>query len=157
MNPYLPISIEFGPLAILRMVEVIPEARWDAKNDPDRFSLREALAHCADWEPIWLERFQLVLQQPGATIKVYDEGQFAIDGKYFERNALSEAKRFVEGRKPLAALVRSLTPEQCAIKFNHPERGELTVGDFANMIVAHDMYHVEQVSQYLGERVAGTW
>ena len=157
MNPYLPISIEFGPLSILRIVQQIPEARYNEKTDPERFTVREAVAHCADWEPIWLERFEFILKNPGGTIVVYDEGQMAIDKNYASLDPVDQAKKMVEGRKALAALIRSLTPEQMAIGFNHPERGALTVGDMANMIIAHDMYHVEHLTQYLGEKSAGTW
>ena len=29
---------------------------WDARPDLERFTIREALAHLADWEPIWQAR-----------------------------------------------------------------------------------------------------
>ena len=32
------------------------DPRWDFRPEPDRFTLREVVAHLADWEPIHLER-----------------------------------------------------------------------------------------------------
>lgn len=157
MNAYLFKTIEMGPQVVQRLLHLIPESSWDQKTSPERFSLREAIAHLADWEPIWMERFELVLSQPGATIKVYDEGQFAVDNNYASKNPFAEADRFMRGRKKVAALVRSLTSEQFDIQLMHPEQGPLTLGDFANMIVCHDFYHVDHLTEYLAEKTAGVW
>lgn len=148
MNPYLLTSIEFGPVVVQRLVRQIPRTDWDRRTSPERFTVREQVAHLADWEPYWLERFQLGLREPGGRITVYDEGQLAIDHDYASRDPFKEATRFIEGRKPVAALLRSLTPAQFAIQIDHPERGVLTLEDMANMLLGHDLYHIEHLSEY---------
>lgn len=157
MNPYLMPTVEFGPLIVQRLVRDIPESKWDEQTGPDRFTLREAVAHLADWEPIWLERFKKGLESPGARIVVYDEGQIAIDRDYASRNANKEADRFIQGRKVVVELLRSMTPDQFKITIDHPERGIISLEDMANMLLGHDMYHIEHLTQYIVEKTAATW
>ena len=151
------ISIELSPRAVQRIVSQIAPGRYDEKTAPERFTAREQVCHLADWEPIWLERFEAGLKNPGARIVAYDEGQFAIDGKYAERDIVAEAERYIAGRKRLADRLRQLRSDDWDITIDHPERGILTLGDLANMILGHDMYHVENLTQFLGEKTAGTW
>jgi uncharacterized damage-inducible protein DinB len=149
MYVYSPKVYECGPLAMRNLIAAIPESRWDERLDPSRFSPREVLAHLADWEEIWMERFNAGLKSPGATIQGYDEGQFAIDRNYAARNPVSEADRFIEGRKELAKLMRGLGEQELEIKVIHTERGEMTLGDLVELAIGHDLYHIEQLSNYL--------
>ena len=32
----------------------------------------------------------------------------------------------------------------------HPERGPQTIGDHASLMISHDLYHIEQLSENLG-------
>lgn len=150
-------TVEFGPLIVQRLVRDIPQSKWDEKTGPGRFTLREAVSHLADWEPIWLERFKKGLESPGARIIAYDEGQFAIDRDYASRNPNKEADRFVQGRKVVAELLREMTPEQFKITIDHPERGIISLEDLANMLLGHDMYHIEHLTQYIVQKTAATW
>ena len=157
MNPYLMPALEKGPQAISRLVQAIDPKRLDERLDPERFTPREAICHLADWEPFWKERFEAGRDHPGSRIVSYDEGKMAIDGKYAERDALAEARRYVAGRKVVIALVSALKQDDWGKTIDHPERGILTLEDLANTILGHDMYHVEHLSAFLGEKTAGTW
>lgn len=157
MNAYARTTFHFGPATVRRILKQIPEARWDEKTSPERFSLREAISHLADWEPIWKERFVKILGEPGCTIVAYDEDEMARTGNYAERNVWKELDRYEAGRKALAEVVLPITEEQSQIRFNHPERGPLTVEDLVNMIIGHDLYHLEHFSQYLEAVSVGTW
>lgn len=149
MNPYLHLTYDFAPRVAKRLIERIPESRWDEQPGPDRFTVREAISHLADWEPIWVERFQKGLAEPGGRITVYDEGQLAIERNYAARNPLAEADRYIEGRAKLAELVRGLSADQLAITIDHPERGLLTLDQMAGMIQGHDVYHLDHFSLFL--------
>ena len=61
MNAYLFPGLEFGPRIVARLVEQIPAARYDERTNPSRFTLREAVAHLADWEPILRDRIARAL------------------------------------------------------------------------------------------------
>lgn len=151
MNAYVLSSLQKAPVVAERILKRIEPSRFDERSDPDRFTIREAISHLADWEPIWLERFEIGMKTPGATIQAYDEGQLAIDRKYAERDVFSEATRYIEGRKVLLDTFAAFTPEDWEKTIHHPERGVLTLGNFGCMILGHDVYHLEHFTQFLAE------
>lgn len=150
MNAYVMTSLQKVPVTTERILKKIDPASFDARPDAERFTIREAISHLADWEPIWLDRFTVGTNTPGATIKVYDEGQLAIDRKYAERDVFAEAARYGEGRKKLLEFFATFQPDDWKKTINHPERGVLTLGDFGCMILGHDVYHIEHFTQFLG-------
>jgi hypothetical protein len=111
----------------------------------------------ADWEPILLGRIRTAVQTPGATIQAYDESARAEEMAYKTRDPFAEANLFAKERKTTAEFLRTLAPEDWAKTVQHPERGQLSVYDLANMLIGHDMYHVEHLTQFLGDKTAGTW
>lgn len=55
---------------------------------------------------------------------------------------------FERERALTAQYLRSLQGEAWSNTVFHPERGEQTTEDLANMLLGHDMYHIEQISAY---------
>ncbi len=157
MNPYLLPVLEHGPATLLRMLNQIEPHRLDEALSPDRFTPREAVAHLADWEPILLGRIRTAVENPGTSITAYDEGKRAAEMGYKTKNPSAEAALFIEERKRTADYLKGLKTEDWSKTVVHPERGILNVYDLANMLIGHDMYHLEHLSQYLGDKTAGTW
>jgi hypothetical protein len=149
MNFYLMPSIEMGPRAVRRILERIPERRRDEAIHPGRFTPREVVAHLADWEPIMRERIRTAVTTPGATLQVFDEGQMALDRRYAEQDPRERAEAWAEERRITAAYLRSLQPEDWGKAAQHPERGRQTAEDLANLLLGHDLYHIEQLSESL--------
>jgi uncharacterized damage-inducible protein DinB len=149
MNPYLPKSIELGPKAITRLLSLIPEERFDERLDPDRFTIREVLAHMADWEPILRERMMRIKREPGSNIQAFDEEQMAIDNDYASQDVRANLDNWIEQRGETARFIRGLTEADMATQALHPSGVTMSLGDVANMMIGHDLYHVEQISEYL--------
>ena len=55
---YLYKGLKLSPPAVERIIARIPQHAYDTKTDPERFTLREAISHLADWEPINLYRLR---------------------------------------------------------------------------------------------------
>ncbi len=147
MNPYLLKSIEFGPIVLRKVVASIPESRWD-EAQPDRFTLREAVAHLADFEPIFRARMEWVLSEPGVTITPYDEEQLAIDHDYAAQDLQANLDKFAHERSLTATFLRGLTIEEFATPYVHPQLGPLVLEDQANMLLGHDLYHIEHAMTF---------
>ncbi len=131
---------------------------FDARPDPNRFSMREVIAHLADWEPIMLERIKTGVTNPGGGIKAYDEGQMAIDHKYSESNPLERVGAWRQMRAATIEYVKGLSQADFDKKVVHPERGEMSVADIAHMLVSHDVYHLEQLATMApGDKTINTW
>jgi hypothetical protein len=149
MNYYVLKSIEFGPSVIRRIFAKMDASRYDEHLDPDRFSPREAIAHLADWEPIFRGRMELIRSEPGAFIVGEDESERAIQNRYHEQDIVANLRAFEEERRKTTALVRSLGPEEWSLLGEREGYGSMTIENFANLLVCHDMYHVDQLLEFI--------
>ncbi len=157
MTPYLKISIDFGPTILERLVALIPPSRYDESLGEDRFTVREVIAHLADWEPIFRSRIEQAIQEPGTWIRTFDEGQRSIDLNYAATDIHVSLATLKRERAETSKLIRALPKEEFAKTLEHPEQGTISLDDIANMQMGHDLYHIEQLTEYLAEKVAGTW
>lgn len=149
MNPYLLPSIEFAPRIIRRLLDQLPQDRLDEAVQPDRFTAREVVAHLADWEPIMRDRIRTAVTTPGVEIAAYDEGQMAIDHGYAETDPRDQVEIFIRERHQTAEMLRGLGPDDWSKSVHHPERGRVSAEDLANLLLGHDLYHIEQLSEWL--------
>ncbi|MCB8932021.1 MAG: DinB family protein [Fimbriimonadaceae bacterium] len=157
MHAYLVPGLRFGPTIVRRLFERIAPARWDEATAGDRFTPREVIAHLADWEPIMLQRLVSAVEKPGSTVLAYDEAERAIEQGYAQSDPAQELDRFEAGRAVTVRYVEGLDPAVFGNTFIHPERGPMTVDDQANMLLGHDLYHLEQLSGFLGDKLADVW
>lgn len=157
MHPYLLPGLELSPKAFERIVSQIPQKRYDELTDPNRFTLREAIAHLADWEPILRGRIEAGIKQNGAAVQGIDESARAAEQKYENWDVKESLRIFAQERAKTAAYLKSFSPEQWESTVHHNEKGLLTAYDQANMLLGHDIYHFEHATQFVGEKVAGTW
>ncbi|MEZ0327112.1 MAG: DinB family protein [Fimbriimonas sp.] len=148
-NPYLLLGLQLAPLTYQRLIALVPKERWDERTDPNRFSLREAIAHVNDWEPILLGRMQTAVSTPGATIRAYDEAARAVEQNYAATDPLEQAAQLIERREITVRYLRNEAEGCWSNLVVHPERGPITLSDQANMILGHDHYHLEHLAQYL--------
>ncbi len=147
-NPYLLQGLRLGPISIERLVSVIPAENWDRVTEEDRFTMREAIAHLADWEPIMRGRIEMALQYPGSTIQPIDEAERAVEMGYDETDPFEQAQLLVEERNEAIAMVEATT-SGWENQVLHPERGQMSALDLTNLLVGHDAYHIEHLTQFL--------
>lgn len=145
MHPYLFIGLRVGPRALADLVRRIPQDKWDTPTHEGRFTPREVIAHMADWEPIFQQRIQQTLDQPGSTVVGIDEIARAEEMKYQDWDMEKSIEKFATEREKTVNMLQALTKDQFAISGVHNEKGVLTVDDHANMLLGHDLYHIEQL------------
>ena len=148
-NPYLVRALTYGPMIVRRIVEAIPASQYDSHSDPDRFTVREAVAHLADWQEIDLDLLRLSAAGNGSLLEPYDESERAAEQGYVSTDVMEQLELFEARRRVILAFLDALLPEAWGNTGYHPEKGHMTVYDQANMLVAHDTYHIEHLSQYL--------
>ena len=152
MNPYLLNTLEIGPVVVRRLLNQVPVDRLDEALEKGRFTAREVIAHLADWEPIMRGRILSAASTPGVTIEVFDEGEMAIRNAYSSTNPWDQCDLFQRERHATAAFVRSLDSEDWQQIAHHPERGPLSAEDLTNLLLGHDLYHIDQLSAYLPDK-----
>jgi hypothetical protein len=157
MNAYLFPGLEFGPRIVERLAAQVPAARHDEKTNPDRFTLREAIAHLADWEPILRDRIKSAVENPGSPVQGLDEGARAQEMNYRAMNVGEQIARFKEERAKTIQYLRSLPEDAWTRHILHNEKGRQTVADQANQLLGHDLYHIDHLTEFNHDKVAGTW
>lgn len=149
MNPYLLTAIPLGPVVFKRLLDRFNPSDLDYSFETDRFTVREIVAHMADWEPLFRGRMELALSSPGAPIVTYDEGDRAIEFNYSGTDVVIEMARYSEEREKTVAFLRSLNKSDFRLGYVHPALGPKVIEDQANMLLGHDLYHIEQLTAYL--------
>ena len=157
MNAYLFPGLELSPRIVEQIVRQIPGARYDDKTDPERFSLREAIAHLADWEPILRDRIKLAVESPDSPVQGLDEGVRAKEMNYGTWDVTEQLRTFANERAKTIAYLKGLAPDDWSKAVLHNEKGRQTVMDQANQFLGHDLYHIEHLMGFFAEKVAGTW
>lgn len=125
---------------------------WDRRPDPERFTIREVLAHLADWEPIFLERLTRVRDhQPEPVLQGYDEGRIALERDYAHSDPLENLSRFRQGRTAVMLFLRTTEDADWQKAGRHTEVGPITLEQLAVLIVGHDGYHAQQIALWLAD------
>ena len=122
---------------------------WDFCPDPVRFTLREVVAHLADWEPIWQERFERARDGSRPFLPSVDEGVMAVDRDYRHQNPIENLKRFREGRMAVVKVLDGLSTADWDRTCEREFVGPLTIQMMAGYVLSHDGYHLQQVASYL--------
>jgi len=157
MHYYLMPALAMGPDVIRTIIRNIPSEKWDTPTHPGRFTPRQVVAHLADWEPVLLDRIKIAINTPGGLAQGYDEMLWAVEHGYEQLDPHVQADLFIQRRKECIAFFENLPSDQWDRQYNHSERGLMSVYDTANMMVGHDMYHVEQIIHLVDSKTAGTW
>ncbi len=141
-------SLAGSPDVFLALTRGMTDEEADRRPDPARFTIREAIAHLADWEGVFLKRMTDTRDTDNATLQGYDEGQWAIDHDYAHSDWQTELERFREGRARCLEFLRALSPAQRARIGQHTEAGPITLEEQMLLMTVHDGYHLAQVAQW---------
>jgi uncharacterized damage-inducible protein DinB len=146
---YLLDGLAATPVVVDRLLAAAPEADYDRRPDPERFTTREMMAHLADWEPIWLERLTLIRDTDNPPLPNRDPDEWAARNSYGTADVAEQQARFRAGREKLLALLTALTPEQWERRGTHSAWGPLSMEELAVLVLGHDGYHLRQLAEWL--------
>ena len=147
---YITTSLENTPATVAALVSALPvgDPAWDTQPDPDRFCLREIVAHLADWEDVWRDRFERTLNEETPLILRPDVTERSEEKGYADADPQESLARFVEKRQALVALLRSLSGDAWERVARFDRMGDTSLGGLAALALGHDSYHVRQVAEW---------
>ena len=122
---------------------------WDFRPNPERFTLREVLAHLADYDDVSRERFQRIINEDSPELPNWDEDEAVITGNYAAADPLATLARLAASRQQLGEFLAARAEEDWARTASRPQAGRHTLEEGAILLVAHDTYHVQQVVEWL--------
>ena len=149
---YLLTALDATPDVLDRLLSGVTDTGvYDRRLAPDQFTLREILAHLADWTQIYRDRLVQTRDTNNGQLSAYDEGQLAIDRNYAQSDPQASLQRFRAGRQELLSVLKELSDEQWNRSAVHPEYGNVTVDDQLALIAGHDGYHLQEIARVLGD------
>ncbi len=116
----------------------------DARRE---WGIRDIVGHVRAADAILSTRVFQVLVREGLQLPGFDERRW---GELYAAAAVpldDQVTHFAMRRAELAAVLRSLTPEQWLRSGEHEEAGMLTVADLCRRIVEHEAEHRAQLDQ----------
>ncbi len=131
------------------IVTEAPSESWDRRPVADRFTLREVLAHLADWDTVWRERLELILTEDTPYLPDRDPEQLARDRDYGSAHPTTSLERFQTRRAELVERLRHLNAEAWGRTGQHQVHGAFTVADLAATALGHDSYHLAQAAEWI--------
>lgn len=148
MKGYLS-SLKNTPKTLVNLVDQVKPDHYDDHTDPERFTLRELIAHLADFDDLFLDRLRLAHESPGASVISLDPDERATEKHYATRDVHHELDVFENRRRDLVEFLTCLSDEDWQKQFFHPDMGNVSIESYANIILAHDLSHVSHASSYL--------
>ena len=134
-------DIELFPSRMRAEVETLTEEQLDTAYRPGGWTIRQVLHHCADSHMNSFVRFKLTLTEDTPTIKPYFEDRWA-ELEDSKRMPVEPSLKLLEGlHARWVVLLQSLTTEDFAKRYIHPERGKEVRLDATLGIYAWHCHH----------------
>ncbi len=146
LRDYLFTALGSTPDILERLVLGVGEDEADIRPDPQRFTIREIVAHLAHWETVVQERARLTLAEETPYLPANDLNRLM--AAYASTGIAEQLALFRNRRADTMALLDGLTPEQwrrSAVRFDGPT---LTLEEQAFMTTLHDTYHESQITAW---------
>lgn len=146
---YLLEGLRQTPHVLAHLTAQAHSESWDHRPVADRFTLREVMAHLADWDAVWRERLELILTEDKPYLPDRDPDQLARDHDYGSANPTTSLDQFQTRRAELVERLQNLDAEDWGRAGRHQVRGAFTVADLAVTALGHDNYHSAQAAEWI--------
>jgi uncharacterized damage-inducible protein DinB len=140
-------SIETTPAKIRAAIQGLSDKQIDTPYRPGGWTVRQVVHHVPDSHLNAYIRFKLALTEDIPTIKTYDEQSWAKleDSK---STPIETSLTLLESlHTRMTILLRSLKPADFERKFNHPERGPMTIDSLLALYAWHGPHHVAHITE----------
>ena len=139
---------------IAETVKSLSDEQTRFKPSPDKWSIRQIVAHLVDSEMVLNSRVRWAAAEPGKAIVAYDQDKWAATSRYQDVPVSQSLETFTAARGWLLQFLRRLTPAEREGYIQHEERGKETIAHLLKMIAGHDLNHLKQIADLA--KAAGT-
>lgn len=117
----------------------------DFKSAPDKWSVRQIVAHLADTEAVTVARFRSVIAEDNPTFIPFNQNAWAEKTDYASRKPSQALDTMRHLRADNYALLKDL-PEQAFSRTGvHATRGQMTLLDLLRLFAEHAEKHAMQI------------
>lgn len=128
------------------------DTRW--RPTESDWSVREIVWHLAEEEALdFAVRLRLTIESPGTAWPPIDPEGWARERAYNEKDTHEGVALFEERRRVHVAWLRTLTTDDLARTYAHPEWGDVSASVMFASWCAHDALHLRQIAKRLHQLV----
>jgi hypothetical protein len=123
------------------------------RDSGDGWTAVEIVCHVRDFDRIFFERAQRILNEDAPRLVPRDHEQLAQDGNYNAQDKNTVIADLMSSRETMAQFFEGLTEDQWLRAGHHPEKTEpFTLAEAAAQVCSHDADHLEQLTRVLLEK-----
>jgi hypothetical protein len=123
----------------------------DFKPAPDRWSVRQIVAHLADTEAVTVSRFRSLIAEDNPTMIAFDQSAWAEKTDYAKRKPSQALETMRHLRADNYALLTSLPEETFSRTGTHTRRGPMSLLDMVRLMAEHAEKHATQIRSVRAE------
>jgi DinB family protein len=137
--------LEKTPVVLETLLLSAPPNVLDWKPSPERWAIREVLAHIVDIERLFVERARRMLQEDNPELPKFTPNELLLGGP--SADAIEKLARFGTLRNELIGLLKG-APASAAMRVGrHEELGTVTLAQLVNELANHDLGHLRQIAE----------
>lgn len=123
----------------------------DFKPAPDKWSVRQIVAHLADSEAVSVGRLRSVIAEDNPSLIPYDQNAWAERTDYSKRKPSQALDTMRHLRGDNYALLKDLPEEMFSRTGMHARRGKMTLLDLVRLFAEHAENHATQIRKVRAE------
>lgn len=123
----------------------------DFKSAPDKWSVRQIVAHLADAESANVVRLRQVIAEDNPTLYPFDQNAWAERTNYQKRKPSQSLDTMRQLRAENYELLKDLPAESFARTGTHSRRGNMTLLDLLRLLAEHAEKHAMQIRSVRAE------
>jgi hypothetical protein len=123
----------------------------DFKPAPNKWSVRQIVAHLADSEAVTVARLRSVISEENPTLIPYDQNAWAERTDYDKRKPSQALDTMRHLRADNYALLKDLPEETFARTATHTRRGKMNLLDLVRLFAEHAENHAMQIRNVRAE------
>jgi hypothetical protein len=134
-----------GPELVAAVMTGAAGAELDFAPAPDRWSIRQIVAHLADSEIVCADRLRRVIAEENPTLMAFDQNAWTANLNYARRKISESLDTFRRLRAENYNLLKDLPEAAFARTGTHSQRGLVTLGQLVEGIAGHPERHARQL------------
>lgn len=130
---------------LVSLTSGVSQARMQRRPTPRDWSAAMVVAHLADAELVYGQRFKQVLVEDRPRFVSYDENAWVERFSRIEEDLKDTLARWRANREHTIRLLESLEDAEWRRAGVHPVRGEMTMRQLLALLAEHDRQHLDQL------------
>ncbi|HEV8129419.1 MAG TPA: DinB family protein [Candidatus Eisenbacteria bacterium] len=130
---------------VRRLCRDLDEVTVSNRTEPEKWSVKEILAHLAKLQEVFEKRVDAILAKEGAPITSYDPENDLEFAAFARKSAEELWKGFEEGRQRLVGKLEKLAPADWHRKGSHPDYPVYDIHFAMEYMAHHEAHHAFQM------------